>query len=325
MFLAHVASGEVTAVLTEQDDAWVDIHDELFWLADGEYFTWISERDGWRHVYFVSRSGDDVRLVTPGDFDVIRLLHVDEEEGCIYVIASPENATERFLYRASLDGTAIERLTPPDESGVHDYRICDNGQWAIHTWSRMDSPPKTEVVGLPDHRNTRVLEANEELSNRLAEIQRLPTEFFRVDIGNGIELDGWCIKPPDFDPAGSYPLLIYVYGEPAGSTVVNRWGGNNYLWHLMLAQQGYVVMSFDNRGTNAPRGREWRKCIYGQIGILPPEDQANAVRAVLDDRPYIDPDRVGIWGWSGGGSIQSACDLQVSGSLLDRHRHRGSA
>ncbi|MCP5113310.1 MAG: prolyl oligopeptidase family serine peptidase, partial [bacterium] len=133
-------------------------------------------------------------------------------------------------------------------------------------------------------------------------LHREPTEFFRVDIGDGVQLDGWCIKPPNLDPSGSYPLLVHVYGEPAGQTVVDRWGGNNYLWHLMLAQRGYVVMSFDNRGTKAPRGRAWRKSMYKKIGILPPRDQAAAVRAVIEKRPYIDPDRIGIWGWSGGGS-----------------------
>ena len=118
-----------------------------------------------------------------------------------------------------------------------------------------------------------------------------------------MQLDAWCIKPPDFDPAKRYPLVIHVYGEPAGTIVVDRWGGENYLWHCVLAQQGYVVMSIDNRGTSAPRGRQWRRCIYRQIGILASADQAEALRQILRERPYLDPDRVGIWGWSGGGSM----------------------
>ena len=118
-----------------------------------------------------------------------------------------------------------------------------------------------------------------------------------------MQLDAWCIKPPDFDPARRYPLFIHVYGEPAGTTVVDRWGGDNYLWHCLLAQRGYLVMSIDNRGTTAPRGRDWRKCIYRQIGILASADQAAATRQILKDRPYLDPTRVGIWGWSGGGSM----------------------
>jgi dipeptidyl-peptidase-4 len=124
-----------------------------------------------------------------------------------------------------------------------------------------------------------------------------------VPIGDGVQLDGWCVKPPDFDPSERYPLLIHVYGEPAGQTVLDRWGGEKFLWHWMLAQRGYLVMSFDNRGTPAPRGRAWRKCIYRQIGVLASADQAAATRAVLARRSYIDPERVGIWGWSGGGSM----------------------
>jgi len=302
LFLAAAESGDVTPILTEEDEAWVDVHDELNWLADGREFTWISERDGWRHVYIVSRSGADVKLATPGEFDVIQLLHVDEENEQFYFIASPDNATQRYLYRAGINGGGIERVTPKALHGTHSYKISPDSKWAIHQQSSATEPPAWELIALPDHRSVRKLEDNQALNQKLKKLSRVPTEFFQVDIGGGVTLDGWCIKPPDFDPSGSYPLLVYVYGEPAGQTVVDRWGGNNYLWHLMLAQRGYVVMSFDNRGTKAPRGRAWRKSIYKKIGILPPKDQAAAVRAVLKKRPYLDPDRVGIWGWSGGGS-----------------------
>jgi dipeptidyl-peptidase-4 len=116
-------------------------------------------------------------------------------------------------------------------------------------------------------------------------------------------MDAWMIRPPDFDPARKYPLVVYVYGEPAGTTVTDSWGGKSYLWHVMLAQQGYVVMSFDNRGTSAPRGRAWQKAIYRQVGILAPQEQALAIQQVLATQPSIDPDRIGVWGWSGGGSM----------------------
>lgn len=302
LFLADHFSGDVKPVLTEKDKAWVDIHDELYWLADGDRFTWISERDGWRHAYLVSRSGDKICLLTPGNFDVIKLLHIDEENGLVYFIASPANATQRFLYRVRFDGSGMKRVTPENETGIHDYKFSKDTAWAIHSKSTFDQPTTTELISVPDHQSQRILNEEKEVQERLSQLSRIPTEFFRVETGDGIQLDGWCIKPPDFDPSGKYPLLVHVYGEPAGSTVIDRWGGNNYLWHLMLAQQGYVVMSFDNRGTKVPRGREWRKSVYRKIGILPPQDQAAAVRAVLKERPYLDSDRVGIWGWSGGGS-----------------------
>jgi len=302
LYLANAHTGEVAPILTEEDEAWVDIHDDVKWLADGGHFTWLSERDGWRHVYLVSRSGDDIRLLTPGEFDVVSLVHVDEENKALYFIASPLNPTERFLFRASLDGKRVERVTPGGAMGVHDYKFSSDACWAIHSESSSEHPPTVELISMPDHRTVRALEENEKLVEHLSQLHRSPTEFFRVAIDDDVELDAWCIKPPDFDPSGNYPLLIYVYGEPAGSTVVNRWGGSSYLWHAMLAQRGCVVMSFDNRGANVPRGREWRKCVYRQIGILAPNDQAAAVRAVLEERPYLDPGRVGIWGWSGGGS-----------------------
>jgi dipeptidyl-peptidase-4 len=174
--------------------------------------------------------------------------------------------------------------------------------WAIHTRSSANTPPVSQLVSLPNHDTKRVLENNEELHKKLNSLPRTDTEFFRIDIGDGVLLDGWCIKPPNMNSSQQHPLLCYVYGEPAGSTVVNRWGGNSYLWHLLMAQHGYVIMSFDNRGTKAPRGRAFRKSIYKKIGILPPADQAAAVESVLKSRPYLDREKVAVWGWSGGGS-----------------------
>jgi len=300
---ADADNGEVKKILTEKDDAWVEIGDELEMLSNGKRFTWLSERDGWRHAYLGAVSGRPLKLVTPGDFDVIELLHVDEKQKCLYFIASPDNPTQRYLYRVGLDGKGLRRLTPPDRGGTHGYQISPNGRWALHGSSSFDSPPVVELVKLPDHEKVRSLAKNKRLRKKIDELRRQPTEFFRVDIGNGVLLDGWCMKPPDLDPKKKYPLLIYVYGEPAGQTAVDRWGGKKYLWHLMLAQRGYLVMNFDNRGTPAPRGRAWRKIAYRQIGVLAPKDQAAAVRRVIAQRDYVDADRVGVWGWSGGGSM----------------------
>jgi dipeptidyl-peptidase 4 len=289
-------------ILTEADDAWVDAHNELIWFNDGFKFAWLSDRDGWRHVYIVSRDGRQATLATPGDYDVIKLFKIDEANGCMYFIASPEDASQRFLYRGNLDGTGIQKVTPKDQTGTHDYQISKDSRYAIHRESSADQPPVETLITLPDHKPVRILKDNKGLTEKLAKLKLAKTEFLRVDIGDGIKLDGWCIKPANLDPSKKYPLLVYVYGEPAGQTVVDRWGGTSWLWHSMLAQRGYVVMSFDNRGTKAPRGRAWRKSIYQKIGIIPPQDQAAAVKAILKQRPYLDASRVGIWGWSGGGS-----------------------
>jgi dipeptidyl-peptidase-4 len=302
LFVASAEGETVRPLLEEKDDAWVDLHDEIFWNQDHTAFTWISDQDGWRHAYLISLEDGKSTLLTPGEFDVIELLKFDASTQRIYFVASPDNPTERYLWQAKTDGTDLKRVTPTGFRGVHNYRISPDTMWAIHTRSSADSPPVSQLVSLPNHDTKRVLEDNEELRKKLGTLSRTDTEFFRIDIGDGVLLDGWCIKPPNMNSSQQHPLLCYVYGEPAGSTVVNRWGGNSYLWHLMMAQHGYVVMSFDNRGTKAPRGRAFRKSIYKKIGILPPADQAAAVRAVLQNRPYLDREKVAVWGWSGGGS-----------------------
>lgn len=291
-------------LLTDRDDAWVEVVDTWPWIEKGRRFLWLSERDGWRHVYAVSRGDRSISQLTPGEYDVVRVAGVDEKEGCIYFIASPDRPTQRYLYRAPLDGQGtVERVSPADQPGTHAYDMSRDCRWAFHTYSRFGRPPVIELVRLPEHKVVRVLVDHSKLLAKLADLKPCSSEFFRVTIGDGLQLDAWCIKPPDFHPERRYPLVMHVYGEPAGSTVMDHWGGNTYLWHCLLAQQGYVVISVDNRGTAAPRGREWRKCIYRQVGILASADQAEATRRILQERPYLDPKRVGIWGWSGGGSM----------------------
>ncbi len=303
LYLADAASGGVQELMEETDAAWVENENEPWWIGKGEAFIWLSERDGWRHAYRVARSGKEVSLLTPGNFDVVQVEAVDATNRWLYFIASPDNPTQRYLYRVSLDGGEPSRVTPADAEGTHSYDISPNGKWAFHTVSRFDEPPVVDLISLPDHKRVRVLEENEKLRKKLRKLERPTSEFFRVNIGGGVKLDAWCIKPPGFESDQEYPVLFYVYGEPAGQTVVDRWGGRSYLWHLMLAQKGYLVMSVDNRGTASPRGREWRKCIYRQVGILSSADQAAAVRAIEQERSYVDAERVGIWGWSGGGSM----------------------
>jgi dipeptidyl-peptidase-4 len=320
VMLADAATGKVRSVLTERDGAWVDINDDAGkWVEKGAALTWVSERDGWRHLYLVSRDGRSVRRVTNGEFDVIRVLHVDEKAGSVYFIASPENPTQHYLYRAPLTGTGgPERLTPSGEPGWHDYSVSPDGAFAVHTYSSFGTPPRVELVSLPDHKVVRVLATNDKLRAAVTKLSRTPVEFFRADvgrgargesagasplgIGGGAQLDGWLMKPANFDPAKKYPLVFHVYGEPAGQSVTDRWGGD-YLWHLMLTQQGYAVACVDNRGTPCPRGRDWRRVAYRKIGTLASADQSAAARTLLKQRPYLDPARVGVWGWSGGGTM----------------------
>lgn len=304
LMVGDIRNGKTRTILTERDDAWVDVVDDFHWLDNGKSFIWVSERDGWSHVYSVSRDGREMKCLTPGEYDVVSMQNIDEEGGWVYFIASPDIPTHRYLYRVPLDGSGnVERISPLEQEGTHSYRTSDDARWAFHTFSTFDEPNVTELVRLPGHEAVRTLVENSKLKKKIDSLKRQPVEFFRVDIGKGVKLDGWCMKPYDFDPKKSYPVLFYVYGEPWGSTVVDRWSGNRYLWHLMLTQQGYVVMSIDNRGTRVPRGREWRKCIYRQIGILASADQAAALKAIIKRWPWVDSSRIGIWGWSGGGSM----------------------
>ncbi len=303
LLLGYASTGAIDTVLIERDEAWLDVVEDLHWLNEGADFTWVSERDGWRHVYISSRSGANVRLITPGELDVISVVSVDEEGGWLYYIASPDDPKTRYLYRTRLDGSGnTERLTPADQVGTHGYQISPGAEWAIHNYSSFGVPPVFDILRLPEHTVARTLANNDELRQRLAALRSSPVEFFRVDNGEGVPLDCWMLKPPDFDSTAVYPVLFFVYGEPWGQTVSNSWAGAEYLWHLMLSQHGYIVASVDNRGIPAPRGREWRKGVYRKIGVHASADQAAAARAIAN-RPYVDPSRMGIWGWSGGGSM----------------------
>lgn len=303
LLLADAASGATRTVMTESDSAWVDLEGEVPWLKDGQHFLWLSERDGWRHAYLISRRDGSARLITPGAFDVISVAAVDQKGGWLYYIASPVNATQRYLYRSRLNGKgSAERVSPADEAGTHRYTISPDAKWAFHTFSTFDTPGVTDLVSLPRHKVIRVLAADTTLLARARAAIPHPAEFYQVKLSDGATLDGWMIRPRNFDSTRTYPILFYVYGEPAGTTVTDQWAGSSRLWYQLLADQGYLVASVDNRGTPSPKGRAWRKVVYKQIGVLSSAEQADAVRVLEKGRPYIDPTRVAIWGWSGGGS-----------------------
>ncbi len=306
LLLADAATGAVRTLLSEKDSAWVDDVNSAPWIGTGaaRRLLWTSEHDGWRHLYAVSPQDGSSRLITAGDFDVVGGIRLDHAGGYVYYIASPANATQRYLYRSRLDGRgAAERVTPAGAlTGVHGYNISPDAQWAFHSFSNFDTPSEMELVRLPAHQAVRPLVRNAALRAAVAPLITRPTEFFQVPVGGGLMVDGWMIKPRNFDSTKTYPVLVTVYGEPAGQTTTNGWGGGGALWHRTLADQGYLVVSFDNQGTPAPRGRAWRKIVYGQVGVLSSRQQADAMRALEGMHRYIDATRVAIWGWSGGGS-----------------------
>ncbi len=303
LLTADAATGAVGRVFRDRSETWVDVVDTVRWVDQGRKFLWTSERDGWRHIYLAAKDGSATTLVTRFDADILQLLGTDATDTWVYFTASPTDATARYLYRARANGEgAPERVTPADQPGTHSYRLAPGGRLAFHTWSRFDVPPVTDVVELPSHRAVRSLTDTTALRTALAPVLTPPVEFFTVEVGGGVTLDGWMLKPSTFDPAKRYPLLMHVYGEPAGVTVTNQWPGANGLFHRALAEAGYIVASLDNRGTPAPKGAPWRKAVYGTVGDLSSQEQAAGVKALLARHAFLDGTRVGIWGWSGGGS-----------------------
>ena len=303
----EVANGNTKSIWEETDATWIDAKDRWnnndpagwYWLKGGQAFLWVSEKDGWRHIYSISRDGKQEIKLTTGDYDAISIACVDEASGYVYFMASPNNATERYLYRTNLDGKgAPELLSPADLKGTHSYSISPNGAFAQHSFSNFNSTKRGGWVSLPDHKA---------LPGETAQVTdmgaRAPkVEFLKIKIEEGVEADAWMVKPKNFDPVKKYPLVLLVYGEPATQTVQNRFGvGMNGLYNGNMADDGYIYVSIDNRGTPAPRGRAWRKAIYRQIGRLNIQDLANGTKELLK-LPYVDADRVAVHGWSGGGS-----------------------
>ena len=300
VMLGDARTGKVRTVLVEQDSTWVDLWDDLVWLENGKSFTWVSDRDGWNHVYAFARDGSKSRLVTKGAYDVMDIKGIDPKSGWLYFIASPDNPAQKYLFRARLDGKGkAERLSPAGEAGTHVYDVSPNFRYAIETYSSIGNPPIIRLVRLPDHRTIRTLVDNQELRGKVTALRRPTLEWLSVPAEDGAKMPGVLFKPADFDSTRKYPLLFFVYGGPGNTEVNDAWGGY-YLWHSMLTQKGYLVAIVDNRGTPAPLGRKFRKAIYGQLGVVETRDQAAAAR-FLGARSYVDPARIGIWGWSYGG------------------------
>jgi dipeptidyl-peptidase 4 len=310
VMLCNIASGKSTSIYKERDSAWIDIisiwDDSYYkggwdWLNNGKEFIWPSEKDGWRHLYRVSRDGKKETRITTGNYDVMDIAAIDENTGFVYFFASPENATQKYLYRTSLDGKGkLERLSPLNQAGTHNYDVSHTGKYAYHTFSNYYTPRTSEWVSLPDHK---ALE-NDEVNTAIAKADKSKSniQFFKVKTQEGVEMDAWMVKPANFDSTKKYPAVFYVYTEPWGQNVKDQYGiSNNRIYRGNMANDGYIYISIDNRGTPVPKGRQWRKSVYRKIGIINIRDQAMAAREIIK-WPFVDTSRIAVWGWSGGGS-----------------------
>lgn len=306
---ANAVTGASETKFSEQDEAWVNNDNPFRFLEGGKSLLWLSEQEGWRRVYGKSLVGGETKRIWTPDYDVIDIEFHDEANGKLYFSASPKKAVERHIFCLDLKTNEVKQLTSEEAGGWNTISISPSGAWAILTHSTFTTPPVVRMVSLKDLQTSRVLLDNAALKEKLKTLTPTKSEFLQVDIGD-IKLDAWRILPAGFDPSKKYPLIVHVYGEPFGQLVRDHWGGARQLWHSMLAQKGAVVVCIDNRGTPAPRGRAFRKYVAKQIGILAPADQAKAVERLLKDSPYLDAERVGVWGWSGGGSMTLHAMLQ---------------
>ncbi|MCX6336032.1 MAG: DPP IV N-terminal domain-containing protein [Bacteroidetes bacterium] len=310
ILLCDVVTAKTNAIYQESDQAWIDIlplWDEKYayggwdWIENGNAFLWASEKDGWRHLYRISRDGKSQTLITNGKYDVMQISAIDEKNGYLYFEASPDNATQKYLYRTKLDGTGTAmRVTPANQPGTHSYTLSPNAIFAKHSFSNYYTPNVTEWVKLNTHQPIDGDKVNKAV--QVSDKSKINLEFFTITTSEGVTMDAWMSKPANFNPAKKYPVLFFVYTEPWGQNVKDEFGvGNDFLFRGDLAQEGYFYISIDNRGTPVPKGRAWRKSIYKNIGQVNIRDQALAAKEILK-WPYIDSSRIAVWGWSGGGS-----------------------
>lgn len=304
LILCQLDKSSSKIIYQESDEAWIDIKSRWNdddpsgweWVNKGQSFLWVSEKDGWRHIYNINLAGKE-HLLTAGKFDIIGIDLIDEANQKIYFSASPENATQKYLYQIPLKGGKAKQVSPNDERGTHSYKISPNGQIAQHEFSSSTTYRSGAVVSLPDHKE----QLASTVDRGLPEGMPAP-EFFKITTSDGVEMDGWMVKPTNFDPAKKYPVVFTVYGEPAGQTVTDTYGtGSNRLYEGSMANDGYIYMSVENRGAPAPKGSAWRKAIYRNIGTINIRDQAMAAKEILK-WDFVDSSRVAVWGWSGGGS-----------------------
>ncbi len=301
LYLADVRTGASRRVMTDNDDAWIDIDaGDLIWIDDGQRFVYLSERDGYGQLFLFQRDGKLVRKLTTGEWDVLGTYGVDERRDIVYFTGAGDGPLVRPLYRIGLDGKGFRRIS--GSTGAHRISFDPTFTYYVDTYSEAGVPP-VQTIRRANGELVRTLADNTDLKQKLTAMGLARPEFLTVPVEDGVELNAWMIKPPDFDPAETYPLLMYVYGGPGSQTVTDAWGGDRYLWHQLLARRGYLVASVDNRGTGG-RGVAFRKVTYLNLGKYESADQIAAAR-YLGALPYVDAGRIGIWGWSYGGYMSS--------------------
>ena len=305
LILVDAKDGSSQTIFTENDAAYIDVTDNLTFLNDGKYFIWTSEKSGYNHIYLYNLKGKQVRQITKGNYDVTDFYGIDESNNTVYFASSERSPMHRDVYAIQLNGKNKKTLT--NKIGTNSATFSTNYKYFINQYSNANTPYYFSLFDAKGN-EVRMLKDNSNLKNSLAEYALSQKEFFNFKTTEGIDLNGWMMKPHNFDETKQYPVFMYLYGGPGSQQVTDSWGGSNFLWYQMLTQQGYIVACVDNRGTGG-RGSEFKKCTYQQLGKLETEDQIEANR-YLAKLPYVDGSRIGIFGWSYGGYMSSLCLLK---------------
>jgi len=304
VFLCNARTGTSKPIYSEQSNTWIDVKSTWSddpagweWINGGRHFLWVSEKDGWRHIYRIGRDGKETKI-TRGNYDIISLKAIDQKNGLAYFIASPENATRQYLYAISLNGNREPQLlSPAAQKGTHTYKISPGATYSTHYFSNIRGQWMADLISLPNHYTLATSGKSDGVNTGLPAV-----EMFQVTTDDQVTMDGWMIKPKNFDSTKRYPVLFQVYAEPAATTVKDVAGAaGTFLYDGDIAADGYIQISLDGRGTPAPKGAAWRKAIYRKIGIVNIRDQAMAAKKILNWK-FVDTSRIAVWGWSGGGS-----------------------
>jgi dipeptidyl-peptidase 4 len=299
LFFWDTKAGANKLILTEEAKTYVDVKDDLTFLDDNKGFIWSSERDGYNHLYYYDFAGKLINQVTKGQWDVMEFNGFDEEGKKLYYISTEVSPTDRDLYMVSLDGKKKTKLSA--KKGTTSAEFSSNYKYYFSTWSDANSPYEFALYS-SEGKLIKLLEDNSALKMKVGMYNLQKKDFFKFKTSEGVELNGWMIKPQNFDASKKYPVYMFTYGGPGGNECNNQWE-SDYMWHQLLSQEGYMVVCVDNRGTQG-RGREFKHSTYMQLGKLETIDQIEAAK-YLGTLPYVDKTRIGFQGWSFGGYLAS--------------------
>ena len=302
LLFANATTGQTKVILTEESDSWIDVQDNLIFLKNGVQFITTSEKDGYNHAYLYDMKGNNLRQITSGNWEITKIIGYNEKSYTLFYESTEVSPLQRHVYRVRVDGNKKTKYT--SQEGWNKINFSRDFKYYVLTYSDYNKPPVATLYD-ENRKKIRVIEDNAALLGRLKEYAYSPKEFMQLQI-NGATLNAYMIKPVGFDSTKKYPALFYVYGGPGSQTVTREFeSGQRPMWHQYLANQGYIIVSVDNRGTGA-RGRDFEKQVYKILGQYESADQIEAAKQIAQ-LPFVDETRIGIWGWSYGGYMSSLC------------------